>query len=68
VVGIGGAIIIGGLALVAWRLRKRNHARAYDNDAGLGGSSGSDKLQRGKSVKQGDTSYGTGPVNPAANF
>jgi hypothetical protein len=77
VVGIGGAILVGGLAIVAWRIwgRKRNnsdHDDLMDNPPGSSGkemgsaSSGSVPLNPFKKTL--DQYHNPGLVNTASNF
>ena len=79
VVGIGGAIILGGLAVVAWRIwgRKR-HVGDDDNDL-MDSHPGSSSHEKTSSVNdnspfkstldQYHTPHGPpGPVNTASNF
>ena len=79
VVGIGGAIILGGLAVVAWRIwgRKR-HAGDDDNDL-MDSHPGSSSHEKTSSVNDNSPFKSTldqyhtphsppGPVNTASNF
>jgi len=70
--GIGGAILIGGLAVVAWRLWGRKKRQQVPNDDFL--DSRDDSINREKRASQGFRSNleqyhnPNGPVNTASNF
>jgi hypothetical protein len=80
VVGVGGAILLGGLAVVAWRVwgRKKNEYGDEDEDmmsAGTAvGSSGRDKASSPSNAGSSpfkstlDQYHNPGPVNAASNF
>lgn len=75
VVGVGGAILVGGLAAVAWRFRGRRKNTSDDADdyADLGSSpSGMEKSNslNGTSPFKStlDQYHGPGQVNTASNF
>lgn len=80
VVGVGGAIVIGAIALVAWRIwgRKRNAQGADDDDdlINAGTAVGSASREKAPSPGAGSTPFratldqyhNPGPVNAASNF
>lgn len=77
VVGVGGAILVGGLALVIWRINKKRNAQYGDDDDDLmsGTAVGSGPREKAPSPGMGGTpfkstldQYHTGPVNAASNF
>ena len=72
--GIGGAILIGGLAIVAWRLwGKRRRSIDDDNDP-MGSVPGSSGREKTSSVSGGHSPFRSNldqyhaPVNTASNF
>lgn len=76
VVGVGGAIILGAVGVVFWRLRRRRRAQ-HDEDADLmsGTAVGSGTREMAPSPASGtpfrstlDQYHNPGPVNPASNF
>lgn len=79
VVGVGGAIIIGAIAVVMWRIRARRRAAA-DNDDGAdlmsGTAVGAGAREKAPSPGAGGTPFRStldqyhnpGPVNAASNF
>lgn len=74
--GVVGAILLGGLAAVAWRFRRRNRRPAEDDDDLMGGAPGS--AGREKTSNGSDSSpfkstleqyhNPNGMVNTASNF
>ncbi|PGH30296.1 hypothetical protein GX50_06923 [[Emmonsia] crescens] len=79
VVGVGGAVILGGLALVAWRLRRKRNARGLNDDddlmnAGTAvGSSSHETSTMGTTTHSPfkatlDQYHHPGGVNPSSNF
>lgn len=81
VVGVGGAILLGGLAVVAWRVWGRKKNDGYDDDAedmmsaGTAvGSAGRDKASSPSNAGNSpfkstlDQYHNPGPVNAASNF
>jgi hypothetical protein len=75
VVGVGGAIILGGLAVVIYRLRRRRSARGPGDDddlmqAGTAvGANGNETSTTSSPFKSTlDQYHNPGPVNPASNF
>lgn len=74
VVGVGGAIILGGLAIVFFRLRRKRNANADDDDDDLiqtGAAVGSQTHEApGSSPFKStlDQYHKPGAVNPASNF
>lgn len=75
VVGVGGAIILGGLAVVYYRLRRKRNARGPDDDvdlmhAGTAVGSHSHENSNASSPFKStlDQYHNPGPVNPASNF
>jgi hypothetical protein len=79
VVGIGGAILLGGLAIVAWRIWGRKRGDADDDD--LMGSANPSHKEKTNSFHGGSTGiplnpfkktldqyHNPGPVNTASNF
>ena len=73
--GVGGAILLGGLALVAWRMRSRKRRAVEDDDDLMGSVPGSAGQEKGTGV--GDSPFRstldqyhapTGPVNASSNF
>ncbi|KAF9891144.1 hypothetical protein FE257_005080 [Aspergillus nanangensis] len=78
VVGVGGAIILGAIAVVAWRIRARRRA-ALDNDDSAdlmsGTALGTGAREKAPSPNSGtpfrstlDQYHNPGPVNAASNF
>ncbi|KKZ65376.1 hypothetical protein EMCG_08795 [[Emmonsia] crescens] len=78
VVGVGGAVILGGLAFVAWRLRRKRNARGLNDDddlmnAGTAvGSSSHETSTMGNTPSPFkatlDQYHHPGGVNPSSNF
>ena len=75
VVGVGGAIILGGLAVVYYRLRRKRNARGPGDDddlmhAGTAVGSHSHENSNASSPFKStlDQYHNPGPVNPASNF
>lgn len=77
VVGVGGAILVGALALVIWRINKKRNARYSDEDDDLMGGTavGSGPREKVPSPTGGtpfkntlDQYHNPGPVNAASNF
>lgn len=73
--GVGGAILLGGLAVVAWRIWGRKRRAVDDDDDLMGSVPGSAGQEKGNGV--GDSPFRstldqyhnpTGPVNAASNF
>ncbi|KAL8674262.1 MAG: hypothetical protein Q9168_001329 [Polycauliona sp. 1 TL-2023] len=76
VVGIGGAILLGGIAIVAWRLRSRKRRAMEDDNDPMASHPGSSGREKHSSVS-GQSPFRstldqyhnqTGPVNTASNF
>lgn len=74
--GVGGAILLGGIAIVAWRLRKKRQNQENDEDDYLSGSTGS-PLREKRNSQGGNTPFQStlesyhnpaGKPNTAANF
>ena len=75
VVGVGGAIILGGIAVVAWRLRRGRNSRGPGDEDDLMnsgtavGSSSHETSTVGSPFKTTlDQYHNPGPVNQASNF
>lgn len=76
VVGIGGAILLGGLAVVAWRIWGRRKISADENHELMDSQPGSSSLEKRSSVSGNSPFRSTldqyhnpaGPVNTASNF
>lgn len=78
VVGVGGAIVLGVLAVVIWRIQKKRNEQYKDEDDDLMGGTvvGSGPREKAPSPAQGGTPFkttldqyhNTGPVNAASNF
>lgn len=75
VVGVGGAIILGGIAVVYYRLRRKRNARGPGDDDDLmhaGTAVGSHSHENSTSSSPFkstlDQYHNPGPVNPASNF
>ncbi|EEQ84070.1 uncharacterized protein BDCG_00875 [Blastomyces dermatitidis ER-3] len=78
VVGVGGAVILGGLAFVAWRLRRKRNARGLGDDDDLmnaGTAVGSSSLETSTTAAGAspfkstlDQYHHPGGVNPSSNF
>jgi len=70
--GVGGAILLGGIAIVFWRLRsKKRHAADEDDDimSGTTDSYGEHKRQGAQPFQSTlDQYHAPGKVNAAANF
>lgn len=77
-VGVGGAIIVGALAVVGWRIHARKAAQDNDEAADLmsGTAVGAGAREKAPSPGAGGTPFKTtldqyhnpGPVNAASNF
>ncbi|MCJ1469338.1 hypothetical protein MMC07_007971 [Pseudocyphellaria aurata] len=76
VVGIGGAILLGGLAVVAWRIWGKRKESAYEDHELMDSQPGSSSLEKRSSVSDNSPFRSTldqyhhpaGPVNTASNF
>lgn len=76
VVGVGGAILIGALGLVFWRIHKKRNERYGDEDDLMGGTAvGSGPREKAPSPAGNtpfkntlDQYHNPGPVNAASNF
>lgn len=78
-VGVGGAILIAGVAFVAWRIWGRNRRNADNDEDDLmsaGTAVGSNQREKAPSPTSGSTPFRStldqyhnpGPVNAASNF
>jgi len=78
VVGVGGAILLGVLGVVFWRIQKKRNGGYNDEDDDLMGGTavGSGPREKAPSPSQGGTPFkntldqyhNPGPVNAASNF
>jgi len=78
VVGVGGAIILGGIAVVAWRLRRRRNSRGPGDEDDLmhSGTAVGSSSHETSTVGTANSPFKTtldqyhnpGPVNQASNF
>ncbi|EEP82633.1 predicted protein [Uncinocarpus reesii 1704] len=73
VVGVGGAIILGGLAVVIYRLRRKRNARTEPDEddltgTALGSHSHEASMTNSPFKTTLDQYHNPGPVNPASNF
>lgn len=76
VVGVGGAILIGALGLVFWRIHKKRNGQFGDEDDLMGGTAvGSNPREKAPSPANNtpfkntlDQYHNPGPVNAASNF
>lgn len=78
VVGVGGAIVLGVLGVVIWRIQKKRNEQYNDEDDDLMGGTavGSGPREKAPSPAQGSTPFKStldqyhnpGPVNAASNF
>ena len=69
--GIGGAILLGGLAVVAWRIWGRKKRTSADDDDIMGsipGSSGREKRSSASDPFRSNLDQTHAPVNTASNF
>ena len=67
--GVGGAILLGGLAIVAWRIWGRNRRSAGSDNDLMEGSSGREKASSvSDPFRSNLDSHHAAPVNTASNF
>ena len=69
--GVGGAILLGGLAVVAWRLWGRRRRNQIDDGDLIGpqpGSSGKEKRSSASDPFRSNLDQTHAPVNTASNF
>ena len=64
--GVGGAVLIGGIALVCWRLWGKKKRQQDEHDDFL--DSRDDSIRREKRASRQPFMPSTGPVNTASNF